>query len=92
MGLQIGNSKVKEVKIGKIGTSTDYTFTNQPDFTLESQGSYRSVDLINSIDLNSRIKGTLTFSVSKTYTVRIQQLDGTYNTTSVTGTEINFDA
>ena len=92
MGLQIGNSKVKEVKIGEIGTSSDYTFTNQPDFTLESRGSYRNVYLRGPIDLNSRIKGTLTFSVSKTYTVRIQQSDGTYNTTSVTGTTIDFDA
>lgn len=94
MGLQIGNSKVKEVKIGEIGTSTDYTFTNQPDFTLESKGIYSGdeVDLIDQFELNSRIKGTLTFSVSETYTVRIQKSDGTYRTTSVTGTTIDFDA
>ena len=92
MGLQIGNSKVKEVKIGEIGTSTDYTFTNQPDFTVTSPDDYDDVVLINSIDSNSRIKGTLTFSVSKTYTVQIQKSDGTYRTTSVTGTTIDFDA
>ena len=92
MGLQIGNSKVKEVKIGEIGTSTDYTFTNQPDFTLESQGAYRGVRLIDPFELNSRIKGTLTFSVSKQYDVYMQQSDGTMKYSSVTGNVINFDA
>ena len=92
MGLQIGNSKVKEVKIGEIGTSTDYTFTNQPDFTLESQGAFRSVRLIDPFELNTRIKGTLTLSVSKQYDVYMQQSDGTMKYSSVTGNVINFDA
>lgn len=92
MGLQIGNSKVKEVKIGEIGTSTDYTFTNQPDFTLESQGAFRGVRLIDPFELNTRIKGTLTLSVSKQYDVYMQQSDGTMKYSSVTGNVINFDA
>ena len=91
MGLQIGNSKVKEVKIGKIGTSTDYTFTNQPDFTLQGLG-YKDVDLMNTFEINSRIKGTLTFNMSNTYDVAIQQSDGTMKYSSVTGTVVEFDA
>lgn len=91
MGLQIGNSKVKEVKIGKIGTSTDYTFTNQPNFTLQGLG-YKDVDLMNTFEMNSRIKGTLTFSMSNTYDIAIQQSDGTMKYSSVTGNVVEFDA